>query len=65
VLQALSAASLGMAAPAFGLEPEAAAAALREAGYGEALPDDTLGAIAARHDQGALAVMTVLATARP
>jgi hypothetical protein len=65
VLQALSAATLERAAPAFGLEPAAAAQALQNAGFAAASPTETLEAIGARNAQPAMAVLGALAAARP
>jgi hypothetical protein len=65
VLEALSGATLEAAAPAFGLDEAAALAILQEAGFDRAAPADTLAAIGAGDGRSAMAVMGVLAAARP
>jgi hypothetical protein len=60
VFGALSRAKLEMAAPAFGVSPEAAVARLRAAGL-EAAPGETLAAIGSRAGRSGAEVATILA----
>lgn len=61
VFRSLSSATLESAAPAFGMTPDGAVAALRGAGI-EASPAETLNTIGGRSGQGGAGIATILAT---
>lgn len=64
VFQALGEATLATAAPAFGLEPDAAIVLLADAGFGETTPAATLASISAEAGRPTGEVIATLAAAR-